>query len=89
MGAQPASLRAQSRPRVSWVPLLPVGLAVFLLAGRFTQIVALLLSLQLFGIAVTIGYNDVGVRDFALGLATVSLFLQGPDKWTLDRRSKG
>ena len=34
MGAQPASLRAQSRPRITWaVPLLPVGLAVFLLYG--------------------------------------------------------
>lgn len=34
MGAQPASLRAKSRPRITWaIPLLPVGLAVFLLYG--------------------------------------------------------
>ncbi|MHC4899711.1 MAG: DNA translocase FtsK 4TM domain-containing protein, partial [Planctomycetota bacterium] len=34
MGAQPASLTAQSRPRLSWaLPLLPLALSVFLLSG--------------------------------------------------------
>ena len=33
MGAQPALLRTPSRPRISWAPLLPLALAVFLLSG--------------------------------------------------------
>ena len=54
--------------------------------GFYTRIAALLLSLHLFFVAFEIGYNDVGVRDFALAIATLSLALSQPDQFTLDFR---
>jgi uncharacterized membrane protein YphA (DoxX/SURF4 family) len=56
-----------------------------LLIGFFTRISALLLALHLFGIMFTVGYNDVGVRDFGLFLATISVFLHGPDSFGVEK----
>ncbi len=58
--------------------------AVLLLIGFFTRPVALLLSLHLLSIAITLGYNDIAVRDLVLALAAFSIFLQGPDQWCVD-----
>jgi len=58
-----------------------------LAAGKWTRIVAGLLSLHLFFIAYEIGYNDIGVRDFCLAIATASTALYGGDRCTLDARS--
>ena len=63
-------------------------LGAALLAGYFTRIAALLLSLHLFFIAYEIGYNDIGVRDFALALSTLALAMMEPDQLTLDKRMK-
>ena len=63
-----------------------VILGLTLAAGFMTRWVALLLSLHLFLIAYEVGYNDIGVRDFALGIATLSLFFFQPDQFTLDRK---
>jgi uncharacterized membrane protein YphA (DoxX/SURF4 family) len=57
-----------------------------LLIGFQTRLVALILSLHLFFIAFEVGYNDVGVRDFILAVATLALFMFGPDKYSLDDR---
>ena len=62
--------------------------ALALAAGFYTRIVALLLSLHLFFVAYEVGYNDIGVRDFALAVATLSLALFEPDQYTIDKRSK-
>lgn len=59
-----------------------------LLFGLFTRIVALLLSLHLFGIAFSLGYNDIAVRDIGLALAAFSVFINGPDSWTVDTKLK-
>ena len=56
-----------------------------LLAGYFTRITALLLAFHLLGIIFTVGYNDIGVRDFGLSMAAISIFLYGNDSWCLDR----
>lgn len=56
-----------------------------LLVGFFTRIVALLLALHLLSIMFTVGYNDVGVRDFGLAMATLSIFLFGADDWSFDK----
>ncbi|KKW05345.1 MAG: hypothetical protein UY39_C0064G0002 [Candidatus Kaiserbacteria bacterium GW2011_GWC2_49_12] len=61
-------------------------LGTLLVLGFQTRWVALLLSLHLFYIAYEMGYNDIGVRDFALAIATLSLALFGPDQYTLDAR---
>ncbi len=66
--------------------LLETVLGLLLLTGLFTRVSALILSLHLFGIMLGLGYNDLAVRDFGLALATLSVFLHGPDAWTLDSK---
>ena len=55
-----------------------------LLVGIFTRITALLLALHLFHIMTVVGYNDIGVRDFGLSMATLSVFLYGSDPLCLE-----
>ena len=61
---------------------------LLLLLGLFTRLSAFLLTLHLVGIMVVLGYNDIAVRDFGLAVATFSVFLQGPDEWSLDKKMK-
>lgn len=56
----------------------------FLLFGIFARISALLLGLHLLGIAFFIGLSATGVRDFGLSFATLSIFLSGGGRWSLD-----
>lgn len=58
------------------------GLA--LLFGFYTRIVALLLALHLFNIVLTVGYNDIGVRDFGLAVSTLAVFLFGSSRLAID-----
>jgi uncharacterized membrane protein YphA (DoxX/SURF4 family) len=55
-----------------------------LLAGYFTRVVAFFLALHLLDIMFTMGYTSIGVRDFGLSLAAISVFLNGADVWSLD-----
>lgn len=57
-----------------------------LLMGYFTRIVAFLLALHLFGIAFSLGYNDIAVRDFGLALAALSLVFSGSGELSLDNK---
>lgn len=59
---------------------------ILLAVGLWTRWVALALSLHLFFIAYEVGYNDIGVRDFALAVTGIALSLFGPDRYTLDSR---
>lgn len=54
--------------------------------GLFTRPVAFLLTIHLFGIAGTLGYNAIAIRDFGLALATLSVFFFGADAYTIDAR---
>lgn len=56
-----------------------------LLLGAFTRPVAFLLMLHMLHVTFTVGYNGVGVRDFGLSMAAISVFLQGADAWCSDR----
>ncbi|MGC9605148.1 MAG: DoxX family protein [Minisyncoccia bacterium] len=58
---------------------------LMLIAGFQVRTVSLLLAAHLFGIAGTIGISPLGVRDLGLSIATFSVFLAGPDIWSLDR----
>lgn len=62
------------------------GLALF--AGFYTRLAATLLSLHLFHLVFVVGYNAIGVRDFGLAIATLSIALAEADRWTLDRYSQ-
>lgn len=59
---------------------------VALAVGFYTRVSAFLLALHLFVLAFEIGYNDIGVRDFALAIATLAVALHGPDFLTVDAR---
>lgn len=58
---------------------------LFLAVGFQTRFAAALLSLHLFFITYEIGYNAVGVRDFAIASATLAAAFFGPDSFTMDR----
>ncbi len=46
-----------------------------LIIGFYTRIVAFILALHLFNIIFAVGYNEIGVRDFGLFIALLSIFL--------------
>ena len=52
---------------------------LLLIIGWQTRWVALLLALHLLDIMYTVGYGQIGVRDFGLAIATVSIFMYGSD----------
>ncbi len=58
---------------------------ICLLFGYFTRITALLLALHMLDITFTVGYTSIGIRDFGLSIATLSIFLYGVDAWCLDK----
>ncbi len=64
------------------------ALGIVLAIGFWTRWAALLLSLHLFVIAYEVGYNDIGVLEFALAISTLALSLFGADAYTLDRRRR-
>lgn len=59
---------------------------LLLLLGVFTRFVAFFLALHMFSIMWTVGYTAIGVRDFGLSMAALSVFLYGADSWCFDRR---
>ena len=66
--------------------LAEVILGTMLIVGFYTKAAALLLSLHLLSIIITLGYNDIAVRDLGLMLTTFSIFIGGGDEWTLDKK---
>jgi len=56
-----------------------------MILGIFTRLSSLLLGLHLAGITLTIGFTEIGIRDFGLTIATLSIFLTGPDKLCLEK----
>ena len=57
-----------------------------LVLGVYTRLSALLLGLHLAGITLTIGFTQVGIRDFGLAFATLAVALYGPDAYGVDAR---
>lgn len=64
--------------------LFEVVCSVLLFVGAYTRTVSLLLTLHLFGITYTIGWNALGFRDFGLSVATLTIFLLGAGDFSLD-----
>ena len=59
-------------------------LGVFLATGVYTRFSSLILSLHLFFISISMGFTPTAIRDFGLAIATLVIFLNGPDKYTID-----
>jgi uncharacterized membrane protein YphA (DoxX/SURF4 family) len=55
-----------------------------LIFGYFTRVTALLLALHMLDITFTVGYNQIGIRDFGLSIAAIAVFLHGVDYWCID-----
>jgi len=61
-----------------------VVFATLLLLGLYTRFTSLLLGLHLLHIVSILGYSANGARDFALAIATFSIFLYGEDEFCID-----
>ena len=59
-----------------------------LLLGLFTRISGLLLGLHLAAITISIGFTQIGVRDFGLTITTFAVFFNGEDDYCLSRKIK-
>ena len=68
--------------------LAEIILGGLLLVGFLIRPVSLLLAIHLLGIIISLGYNDIAVRDFGLLLVTLSIFIGGRDLWSLDYNRK-
>ena len=66
--------------------ILELTLGFLLLIGLFTKISSLILAIHLFFIAISIGFNPLGIRDFGLAIATLAIFLNGIDDYCLDKK---
>lgn len=62
--------------------------SLLLILGLLTRIASLILAIHLFTIMLGLGYNDIAVRDFGLIIAAIVVFLNGPDKLSLDTKLK-
>ena len=60
-----------------------LSFGLLLLFGIYTRIVALFLSIHLFIISFSLGFNDLGMRDFGLAIATFVVFMNGNDNLSL------
>ena len=63
-------------------------IGILLILGLFTRIAALIFSLHLIPIIVSLGYGPTAVRDFGLSLASLSLALSGSNYLSLDSKIK-
>ncbi|MCH7850256.1 MAG: DoxX family protein [Nanoarchaeota archaeon] len=66
--------------------ILELVLGSFMLIGFFTRPSSLILGINLLFIATSIGINPTGIRDAGLTIATFVIFLNGPDKYTIDSK---
>lgn len=64
--------------------LLDLAIGIFLILGLFLRPFAIIGIIHLIIITASVGYNDIGIRDFGLLLVLFAVFLQGPDKYCLD-----
>ena len=66
---------------------LEILLGIFLFLGLYTRFSSLILSIHLFGIALSMGLSTIAIRDYGLALATLSIFLNRVDRLCLDTRT--
>lgn len=87
----------------SWLPVLGLSettlivmngifdlvLGALLALGLFTRVAAAFGGLHLLGVMVSLGYNDIAVRDFGLLIVAIAILFHGPDDYSLDERFHG
>lgn len=65
--------------------IIEVAFGLLLFLGLFTRVAALLMALHLAGIAISLGYNAVAIRDLGLGAALFGLVFTGAGAFGLDK----
>ena len=65
-----------------------VIIGLLLLIGIYTRVIAFIAALHLLSIAFSLGYNDIAIRDFGLGLMALSLVFSGAGILSLDNKLK-
>ena len=65
-----------------------VIVGIFILMGYFTKIAAALAALQLLGIIVSIGVNEITTRDLGLLFLAIGIGLLGPGALSIDRKKE-
>ena len=60
---------------------------VLVLVGYYTRIAAVVAGLQLLGIIISFGFNDIMIRDMGLLFLAASIVLLGAGTFSLDRPS--
>src|SRR5574342_1129191 len=86
----------------AWFPMLiPVSLFVLLmgiaetlvgllvLAGFYTRIAAGVAALMLIPILISLGYNEIGVRDFGLLMLALGIAFLGAGELSMDAKMRG
>lgn len=63
-------------------------LGFFLIIGFWSRTTAFICTLMLGAITVSLGYNEIAVRDFGLFLAAGALSLREQQKWSVDAALK-
>jgi len=63
--------------------ILETAFGLLLLFGIFTRVASLILAIHLFFITLTLGYNEIAVRDLGLTFATLAVFFNGTDKFCI------
>ena len=65
---------------------LELTLGIYLLIGLYVRFASAILGLHLIGIVFSVGLSPVGIRDFGLTIATLVIFLNGVDKFSMDHK---
>ena len=76
----------QTTTLVTFNGIFEIIFGTLLLIGFYTRLSSFLLALHLFMIILSVGYNEIGVRDFGLFMAALTIFFWGEDEWCLNRR---
>lgn len=59
---------------------------IMLILGIFTRISAVLLGTHLAFIALSLGYNEIAIRDWGLAIATFTVAMNGKDRLSLNSK---
>jgi len=84
----PSFIPIQPITAVILLAIFQVIISILIILGLFTRLVALLMALSLIPIILSLGYNDVAIRDFAILMAAISLAMSGSNKLSLDSKFK-
>ncbi|MEK6953113.1 MAG: DoxX family membrane protein [Nanoarchaeota archaeon] len=82
----PSFIPIQPTTTIFLLAIFQVIISIFIIIGLFTRIAALLMALSLIPIILSLGYNDVAVRDFAIFMAAISLAMSGSKKLSIDSK---